>query len=236
MHATIDRSDRMTRLRVKSIGMGLMLAVAMFTPMSHSDAQTKMPTPADLPSSFTVISPIFSQLVSFSIPANFVVVFENTHNERYTREAVLKGETLQQWSEMITITGAKGLASAPNASAQNFAGSIAAGFKRACPDSFAIKPFGATTFDGHEAFVGVVGCGRLGNNDATTYSETTLLVAVKGSSDMYTLQWAERGAASDKANVGDGKWQDRLKQLLPIRVCPIVPGEAPPYPSCVGKS
>jgi hypothetical protein len=28
---------------------------------------------------------------------------------------------------------------------------------------------------------------------------------------------------------------ERLQKLAPLRVCPIVPGEAPPYPSCVGK-
>jgi hypothetical protein len=26
-----------------------------------------------------------------------------------------------------------------------------------------------------------------------------------------------------------------LRQLQPIRLCPIVPGEAAPYPSCVSK-
>jgi hypothetical protein len=59
---------------------------------------------------------------------------------------------------------------------------------------------------------------------------------VKGSSDYYTLQWAERAAPVDRPAVDDAKWPERLRLLQPIRLCPIVPGEAAPYPSCVGKN
>ena len=44
---------------------------------------------------------------------------------------------------MITVTGEKGLTSNPGASPEKLAGSIAGGFKSACPDSFAAKPLGA---------------------------------------------------------------------------------------------
>lgn len=224
----------MTRLHRKvSIAAGAVLAGALVLSTSLSHAQRPMTKTTEMPASFTAISPIFGQLVSFSMPSNFVVVFENTHNGRYSREAVLKGETAQQWSEMITVTGAKGLAVDPNASADNFAGSIAEGFKRACPDSFAAKAR-PTKFGEHDAFIAVVGCGRVGEG-AAAHSETALLVAIKGTTDVYTLQWAVRAAASDKADVDDARWQERLKQLSPIRLCPIIPGEAPPYPSCAGK-
>jgi hypothetical protein len=225
----------MTRLHGKpSTGISLILASALLASTSPSHAQTKMPSPADLPPSFTTISPIFSQLVSFSMPANFIVGFENTNNGRYTREAVPEGETVQQWSEMITVTGAQGLAGSPNGLPENFALTIAAGFKRACPETFAAKARGATRIGEHDAFMAVVGCGRVGNG-AAAYSETTLIIAIKGTTDVYTLQWAERGAATDKAEVENPKWRDRLQRLLPIKLCLIIPGEAPPYPSCLGK-
>ena len=225
----------MARLRIKaSLGTGLILASALLASTSPSHTQKPMSKPADLPPSFTAISPIFGQLVSFSMPSNFIVGFENTNNGRYTREAVPKGETVQQWSEMITVTGAKGLAGSPNGVPENFALTIAAGFKRACPEAFAAKAWGATKIGEHDAFMAVVGCGRVGNG-AAVHSETALIIAIKGTTDVYTLQWAERGAAADKAEVENAKWQDRLKRLSPIRLCPIIPGEAPPYPSCVGK-
>jgi hypothetical protein len=52
----------------------------------------------------------------------------------------------------------------------------------------------------------------------------------------YTLQWAERGPAAGKIAIDEAKWQARLRQLQPIRLCPILPGEHAPYPSCVSKN
>jgi len=183
------------------------------------------------PESLTVISPVFGQLVRFSMPANFAAVSENAKDAFYIREAVLKGETVKQWSQMITITGARGQAEPANFSPQGLAGVIAGGFKRACPESFVAKGLGATTFGDHEAYAAVAGCGKVG---ADGHSETALIIAVKGSSDAYTIQWAERAApASSGRDIDEAKWQGRLRELMPIRLCVIVPGEAAPYPSCL---
>ena len=190
---------------------------------------------AQAPDSFRVISPIFGQLVSFAMPSNFSVVFENTKGGHYIREAVLKGETPERWTEMITVTGEKGMTLTPGSSPEKFAGSIAGGFKSACPDSFAAKSLGATTFGRLEGFVAVIGCGRV-DSGPTRHSETALLVTLKGTSDYYTIQWAERGPESDEPPVNDGRWQTRLRALSPIELCPILAGEAAPYPSCVNKS
>jgi hypothetical protein len=186
---------------------------------------------AESPAVFKVISPIFSQLVTFSMPSNFVGVFENTSGPNYTREAVLKGETIDRWTQMITITGVKGLASSPNVTPEKFASSIAGGFKQACPDSFAAKSFGDTKFGNAIGFVAVVGCGSVDN-----HSETALIAVVRGTADYYTVQWAERGAATKLPPIDDIRWTERLHTLQPISVCAIVPGEAAPYPSCIGKN
>ncbi|HXO72034.1 MAG TPA: hypothetical protein VN838_23985 [Bradyrhizobium sp.] len=189
-----------------------------------------------MPPSFTVISPIYGQLVRFSMPSTFVLAFENTNGPSYIREAVLKGETAKAWTQMITVTGAKGVAGNPQATPESFAVSMAAGFKKACPDTFAVKPFGAEKFGDQDGFVAVVGCGRI-ETSVDKHGETALIVVVKGSADYYTIQWAERAPPSaDKPAIDEAKWQERLSKLKPIRFCPIVPGEAAPYPSCVGKN
>ncbi len=60
------------------------------------------------------------------------------------------------------------------------------------------------------------------------------MIAIKGAADYYSIQWAERGPASAKPIApDDARWGDRFKQLSPIKLCPLVPGEAAPYPSCV---
>jgi hypothetical protein len=189
-----------------------------------------------MPPSFTVISPIYGQLVRFSMPSTFVAAAENVNGGSYIREAVLKGETVKAWTQMITVTGAKGAAGNPQFTPEGFAVSIAAGFKKACPDTFAVKPFGAAEFGEQNAFVAVASCGRV-ESSADKHGETALIVAVKGSDDYYTIQWAERAPPSaEKPAIDEAKWQERLSKLKPIRFCPIVPGEAAPYPSCVNRN
>jgi hypothetical protein len=53
-------------------------------------------------------------LVSFAMPSNFSAVFENTNGGHYIREAVLKGESAQAWTQMIMVTGEKGVAGNPD--------------------------------------------------------------------------------------------------------------------------
>jgi hypothetical protein len=189
-------------------------------------------TPA-APASFTVISPVFGQLVRFSIPASFVTAHENTQDNFYIREAVPKGETVNQWTQMITVTGSQGMASVANFTPQKLAASIALGFKKACPESFVVKDLGETKFGDQEAYLAVAGCGKV-NSSADAHSEMALIAAVKGASDAYTIQWAERTApAAATPLIDETIWRERLRELMPIRLCAIVPGEAAPYQSCL---
>lgn len=107
-----------------------------------SPVSAQGPTPA----AFTAISPIFSQLVAFSMPSAFVTVFENAKGTNYIRESVLKGETVNDWTQMITVTGAKGTAANPKVSPESVASSMAGGFKSACPDTFTARGFGPVKF------------------------------------------------------------------------------------------
>jgi hypothetical protein len=60
---------------------------------------------------------------------------------------------------MITVTGAKGLAGNRQVTPESFAVSIAAGFKKAYPDTFEANPIGATRFGDRDGFVAVAGAG-----------------------------------------------------------------------------
>jgi hypothetical protein len=205
-----------------SVAIGLLYGLAM-------PSRAEGPAPA----SFTVISPVFGQLVRLSIPAAFVAVHENTMDKFYIREAVLKGETVNAWTQMITITGSQGMATVANFSPQKLAASISLGFKKACPESFALKDLGETKFGDRDAYLAVASCGEV-NSSTDRHSETALIVAVEGTSDAYTIQWAERTPqASSPPVINEAMWRERLRQLMPIRLCAIMPGEAAPYPSCL---
>lgn len=221
----------------------LILSFALLaTSSSHALAQSKVPAKNEVEAarqqgySVRTITRIFDQLLMFSFPKGFKPAFEDAKGGQYIQESVLDGESVKKWSQMVTITGAKGLASNPNVSPQIFANKIAGGFKNACPSSFSGTALGAFKLGTHDAFGAVVSCG-VANPAGEPYSESMLLIVVKGQSDYYTIQWAERGAASKlPIKMDDAKWQGRLKQLAPFKLCPVVPGEAAPYPSCVERA
>jgi len=180
------------------------------------------------------ITPIFSQLVMLSSPKGFDLVFEDAKDSSYIQESVLAGESVKEWSQMITVTGYKGLASNPNASPKAFAELISNGFRKVCPSSFNSVGPGDTKIDGYSSFVTVTSCGTA--NPTDSYSESTLIIALKGEKDLYTIQWSERGEASDKPLKFDQqKWVGRLQMLNPIKLCSKVPDEPAPYPSCLNR-
>ncbi|MEO8314283.1 MAG: hypothetical protein ABI645_05755 [Pseudomonadota bacterium] len=185
------------------------------------------------PPNIGVVKPVFSQVVAFSLPAGFVAAFENATATNYIQELVPQGESVEQWSQMITMSGARDQALNTAATPINFAGQIAQQFQSACPDTFSTKPLGASKVNGHEAFVALLGCGAV--RSGTPRSEVALIIAITGKSDMYTIQWAERAAPINKAPDLDGAiWNTRFRQLDPVRVCSPAPGDVAPYPSCIG--
>lgn len=197
-----------------------------------------LPAPgAALPDSIKshrTITPVFSQLVTFEYPRGFKGAFENTTPSNYIQEHVPEGQTKDSWTQMLTLTGAKGVAANPQITPAVTLQSIASGFQRACPETFALKPLGSLKVGGHDGFAALAGCGSV--KSGAPRSEVALLIAVKGTADMYTIQWAERTAASSTAPVFDEQvWKTRYQQLLPIRLCDKVPGEVLPYPSCINQ-
>lgn len=214
--------NRLTRL----LGLAILFA-ALLAPASRAEDE--------LPPFFTVISPIFGQLVAFSQPSGFVLGFENVNGSNYIREVVPSGESVEKWTQMITVTGAKELAEQREIYPVTVASTIANGYKKFCPKTFSAMSLTPPDIVGYQSFVALVGCGTVtGRNPA--HSEAALIIAIKGASDYYTIQWATRGPASAELFVIDrAAWEKRLAELGPIRLCPIIAGEKAPYPSCVAQ-
>lgn len=180
------------------------------------------------------VTPVFGQLVSFSYPKGFKAIYEKAGATAYLQEHVLEGESTETWTQMITLMGSKGLATNPQATLAAYLQNIAASIRRACPDTFAAKALGTLKIDGHEGLAGLAGCGTV--TSGAPRSEIVLLLVAKGTEDFYSIQWAERGVAFTQAPVFDeNKWRLRYQQISPIRLCARVPGEAPPFPSCVER-
>jgi hypothetical protein len=198
------------------------------------------PSLADSPGEprLAAITPVFAQLVMFSLPPEFKSqkpTYEKNSGSFYIREQVPDGETLGKWSRMITLTGTRGLAANPNATPQAMLARMSADFQRNCPDSFSAASPGAQKVDGYDGYEVIVSCGRM-DSGKESYSNSAVMLAVKGTNDYYTFQWTERGRDSAAAiPIDTAYWNKQLARLNPIRLCPIVPGEAPPYPSCARR-
>jgi hypothetical protein len=179
------------------------------------------------------IAPVFSQLLMTSVPTGFVNIYVNTGDSQYIRESVPEGEDVNTWKQMITVTGTKNLASNPDVTPRVYAEDMADGFRRACPESFNAGRISDVKISGHAGTIQIVSCGQSPTTDGQT-SESALIAVIRGQKDYYTIQWAERAKPSlTPIAIETEKWAERLMLLGPIKLCPIVPGEKAPYPSCI---
>jgi len=181
------------------------------------------------------IAPIYGQLLSFSFPREFKSAYAKANGPSYIQESVPEGETVDEWTQMITVTGVKGLASKPDFSPKKFAEDMAGRMKGRCPNSFSAASIFDGKIGGHDAFAAVLSCGT--SPLAAGHNESFLVTVIKGDSDYYTVQWAERAeVSSTPIAIDTARWLERFKKLGPIKLCQIVPGEAAPYSSCVDSN
>ena len=183
----------------------------------------------------TVASPAFHQLVVFSVPPEFKsnkATVERTNGAFYMREQVPVGESIDRWTRMISLTATRDLGANPNATPQAMLARMTAGFQRNCPDTFSSAAPGAQTVDGHEAYEVIASCGRV-TAGKDTFSESAIMLAIRGAADLYTLQWTERGAQSARPPAIDTTyWTRQLARLQPIRLCPLASGTTPSNALC----
>jgi len=181
-----------------------------------------------------VVTPVFHRLVAFTLPAPFKMSFERTTGNIYVREHVPAGETVDEWTRMISLGGVQGLSYNADATLQAYLQALARGFQRHCPESYVALDLGPQPLVKEPSFASVASCGRV-SSGGKAHSETSVMLAVKGPDDFYVLQWTERGRDSSHPLALDSRyWSARLAELAPIQLCPIVPGEGPPYTSCGG--
>jgi hypothetical protein len=211
-----------------------LLAASFLALLAGAAVAPAADAPANPGGAQRVIAPVFHRLVAFTLPPPFKLAFERTTGNIYVREHVPEGETVDEWSRMITLSGVQGMAYSPAATPQAYLQALARGFQRHCPDTYVALDLGPQPLAREPSFATVVSCGRV-TSGGKAHSETSVMVAIRGSDDFYALQWTEHGPDSSHPLALDGRsWSARLAQLGPVQLCPIVPGEGPPYSSCGG--
>jgi hypothetical protein len=184
----------------------------------------------------TFIAPVYAQLVSFTLPDGFAVGFEDPAPGFYIIEAPPIGQTVENWTQLISMTGAKdGVRGDIVENATLYASNIAAAYQQHCPDSYSTQTLDTPAIPGVlDAIAVYFACGP--NADAAQ-AEGVVMLVLSGRKDIYTLQWAERfDAPAGPVPYDSARWASRLAALgEDARLCNPVTGEGAPYPSCVGN-
>ena len=178
-----------------------------------------------------MIAPVFHEYVLFSLPGTFqVTAREQTNSASYLREIPLRGETVEHWTQLVTLSGANGMASKPGVTVQTLSQNLVSQYQAGCPDTFGVMPGTAGKISGVDAEFLLMGCGSVQDKNGrpgAMHSETTLMVVLKGSSDVYTLQWAQHGpSVQGHLKIDSAPWIKRMAILQPIKVCPLAGGTA----------
>jgi len=138
------------------------------------------------------------------------------HHDMAIREQVPQGQTVEQWSRMVTTQRFGGLALRIEALA--FAQTLGASMAANCPGARETRPSPATV-SGHPAVRLEVACPRV---PSTGQPETMLMLAIAGDSDLHVKQVAFRGGAT----AGDLAWGRRY--LAGVTLC----RPSPAAPTC----
>ena len=194
--------------------------IAAFCPPLDARAETVAPW-------VHVIEPVFGQVVFMPAPTVFRIGDQQERDGFHILELVPEGESVAAWSQLMTLTANAGLAT--NATPEAFRDHFAAGFQKACPESFFAAPVDLPPFKGASSQAALIlSCGSYEGQ-----SETAALIVLAAGDTIVTLQWAEHGAASPGPLPPDwATWEPRFGLLARGRICPLVTGETLPYPSC----
>jgi len=154
---------------------------------------------------------VYNQTVYFVIPETLWPPYSERQDSgvSFLLEIVPKGQTLDVWSEMITVSGAKNVATLPHVTKENFSSFMIEGFRNACPTTFSLLMLKEESNETKQTFV--VSCGNISGK-----SETALIQVIRGTKDFYTIQWAFRGKQSKiPLDLKEQEWMEKINTLNP---------------------
>ncbi len=150
-----------------------------------------------------------NEIIAVSIPVGFSKAFEDWQLEQSIAEFLPGQQTLESWSEMVTVTTATSAQMTP----EGFLAGIAAGLEQACLGPSSAELMMDSRVDGHEVLVAYVSCAQSPGTRVAA-SESFVAIAIAGTGSIATLQWAVRAQATGAPRPYDeGFWQARLQQL-----------------------
>lgn len=187
---------------------------AIFAPMTPAPRLAVLMLCPGLAMADPMALPFWSQSVALDLPPEFQQAYAAEQGDYRLAEFVPRGQTVEAWRQMITITAIRGAAQTHDAVDE--ANRLAGQYRAACPETFAHQVLTAPEIAGAQAsFAAYLGCGDLAGQ-----SEAMVFVAMRGAKDIYSVQWAERGLGLEATlNPDMTRWQDRAATLAASRLC-----------------
>lgn len=149
-------------------------------------------------------------------PAGYHVGFRNKSDDGLITEWVPAGETVENWTEMVTVQVFYHLKGSPEA----FMNNLEARWQRSCPGADKAMPIVNAVENGYPTLVWLLSCPQ---NPASGKVEITWFKAMQGNDSFYVVQKAFKFAPSKQQVT---RWVGYLKAVhvcdsrLPDRACP----------------
>ena len=168
------------------------------------------------PQPVTTSTPLFSQVVVFTLPAGWKSAHKSESPNGYLMEFVPQEQDIKAWKDLITLQAYRDLARRPEASPKNFLGMVASRMEKACPGNGVSQSLGDAKVDGFEAHVAILGCASIGGK-----SEVAVYLAIRGSHDLYMIHRAWRGEPFERAKppLDATAARQAIAALQPVKVC-----------------
>jgi len=171
---------------------------------------------AVLASALQAAAALVNENLLTSAPSGYQIGFQDKNGQRQIVEWVPDGETVENWTEMVTVQIFYNLKVTPDA----FMHDLEKHWDSSCPGSPAAHTIANVVENGYPSLVWLLDCPK---NPGTAKPEITWFKAVQGNDSFYVVQKAFRFAPSKEQIT---RWVGYLKAAhvcdsrLPDRPCP----------------
>lgn len=178
--------------------------------------------PKAIPGVKRMAVPVYGAMLELGMPAGWKLAHEEATKAQYIAEFIPAGQRLDDWQDMITVQGFRGLGEHSGLTGKIFLRRIAEGFNRTCPGQ--VLGFGSSErqIDGRPAALALLGCAKLSANFKQPWrSEYAVYIAVTAGPDLVLIQKARRGPALplDRSPLQGAELESFLAPLQPIKLC-----------------
>lgn len=159
--------------------------------------------------------PVFSQKLEVAYPNSYKVGPQDSHGNVFIMEMVPKTESPDSWSEMLTVSGYKGLAATQTA--QSAMELETNSIKSACPKTFVFEKIDYKQSQNYPAALAIVGCSK--HPTMAGKSELALQLVIQGKKDIYMIKKSFHRAVEAKEALSKLNYKKIASEVLSVQIC-----------------